>query len=408
MTRIPGVNPRVSLVISTHNRRDVLLRTLQHIYECDLDHGDFEILVVDNASLDGTAEAVASSFRDVRVFALLRNLGPCSKNIAIDRARGQYVVFLDDDSFPHPRSIQRMIEHFERDPALGAAVFTVTLPAGSRECCAYPSVFIGCGTGFRIEALKQVGGLPTDFFMAAEEYDLSLRLLDAGWDIRSFDDLHVTHLKTPAARQPWQLMRLDVRNNFILASRYLPKPWDLRFVLDWMLRYYHVACTKGQRSAFVVGLLQGALRRLCWNHRRPVSDEVFERFTMMRQIERRMLLVKEQLRLRSVLFVDYGKNILPYWLAARKCGLRIVAIADERLAMTGKYRGVPIIDDALARCKEFDAAIVSNMSPVHAELRAHAWRELDRRPVIDLFDPRGLEAAMAPASNAQQRAGLAA
>ena len=54
-----------------------------------------------------------------------------------------------------------------------------------RECSAYPDVFIGCGTGFRRQALVEVGGLPEDFFMQAEEYDLSLRLLDAGWTVEA-------------------------------------------------------------------------------------------------------------------------------------------------------------------------------------------------------------------------------
>jgi len=67
-----------------------------------------------------------------------------------------------------------MMKHFDANPRLGAAVFTITLPDGSRECSAYPNVFIGCGTGFRRTALEQVGGLPADFFMQAEEYDLSL------------------------------------------------------------------------------------------------------------------------------------------------------------------------------------------------------------------------------------------
>src|SRR5689334_20913811 len=135
-------------------------------------------------------------------------------------------------------------------PNLGAAVFTVWLPDGSRECSAYPDVCIGCGTGFRRSALQQVGGLPEDFFMAAEEYDLSLRLLDAGWEVQSFADLHVTHLKTPGSRFLRRITRLDTRNNTLLALRYFPDPWRSLYAAEWLQRYRLIASAKGHRSAF--------------------------------------------------------------------------------------------------------------------------------------------------------------
>src|SRR5687767_2592086 len=192
--------PLVSFIISTHNRRNELLRTLAQIARCGLRADQYETLVVNNASTDGTPQAVHREYPMIHLMQQEYNGGPVSKNVAIKTARGRYVIFLDDDSFPTPGSVTRMMQHFDADPALGAAVFTVTLPDGSRECSAYPNVFIGCGTGFRRRALRQVGGLPPDFFMQAEEYDLSLRLLAAGWEVKAFDDLHISHLKTPTAR----------------------------------------------------------------------------------------------------------------------------------------------------------------------------------------------------------------
>ena len=124
-------DPRVSFIISTYNRRDVLLETLARVKDCGLAENDFEILLVDNASPDGTADAVNISHPDVRLFALESNLGPCAKNVALPEARGKYVVFLDDDSFPLPRAVAKMMHHFEQDAQLGAAVFTITLPDGS-------------------------------------------------------------------------------------------------------------------------------------------------------------------------------------------------------------------------------------------------------------------------------------
>jgi GT2 family glycosyltransferase len=384
--------PLVSFVVSTHNRRDVLLRTLAEIDRCGLREGEYETLVVDNASTDGTSDAVRHQYPLIHLMHQEFNAGPVSKNVAINNARGRYVVFLDDDSFPSPGSVTRMIRHFEADPALGAAVFTVTLPDGSRECSAYPNVFIGCGTGFRRRALQQVGGLPPDFFMQAEEYDLSLRLLAAGWEVKAFDDLHVSHLKSPAARSNARTMMLDVRNNVVLITRYFPARWVLPFVRDWLRRYRLIAHAKGHEGSYYKGLFAGIWRTLKPSNRRPVDDATFERLVRMTDTQMRLGRAKILHGLKRVLFVDFGKNMLPYYRAARNLDIEIVAIADTKLAgPKRKYRRIRIVNDAEAAKLDFDAAVISNLSPVHAAQRRSAWRRLLRAtrpgvPVIDLFE----------------------
>lgn len=383
----------ITFLISTYNRCEVLLQTLRRLVDCGLPREQFEIIVVDNASRDGTVDAITENNLGVRVIALQHNKGPCAKNVGLAHARGEFVIFLDDDSFPEGNSLQRLVAHFRRDEKLGAAVFTVTLPDGTRECSAYPSVFIGCGTGFRRAALEQVGGLPEDFFMQAEEYDLSLRLMDAGWDVRTFDDLHVTHLKTPTTRFSKRVTRLDVRNNLVLASRHFPEKWVRPFAMDWMKRYYFIAAAKGHRTAYFAGLAQGLARVIVSTKRKAVADETFERFAMIDETERRLRLAQRQLNLRSVLFVDLGKNILPFWMAAQACNLNVVAIADRNLGKSKRrYRGIPIVTDDVARELQFDAAIVSNLSPVHAHGARDRWRAIDDRLVIDLFEAHAPEA----------------
>ncbi len=392
----PTLAPLVTFLISTHNRREVLLGTLAELSMIG-QRTDVvtETIVVDNASTDGTADAVAATVPDVRVVRLERNLGACAKNAGLPFAGGEFVVFLDDDSYPTADTVWQLIEHFDADDRLGAAAFTVTLPDGSRECSAYPNVAIGCGTAFRRAALEQVGGLPTDFFMQAEEYDVSLRLLAAGWDVRRFDDLHVRHLKTPAARQPTRTSRLDARNNLMLATRYLPRKWVVPFAVDWARRYWWIAGSKGpgHRRATAIGLAQGLGRSLRPGHRHPIGLAAFERFSRGVDIHRRLERAVRSRRARTVVLVDVGKNILAYHRAAQACGLRVAAIADDRLAADGRtYRGIPVVPDAVAVRMAFDAAVIANLSPVHAELRARRWREIQHRPVIDLFET----AAVAP------------
>jgi len=380
--------PLISIVISTFNRRAVLLNTLTRLESAGLHPREYEVLVVDNASTDDTVAAVSAAFPAVRLFPQRTNRGPVSKNIGIAQARGRYVLFLDDDSYPHPGALRRMVAHFEAEPRLGAAVFDVHLPDGSRECSAYPTVFIGCGTGFRRRALQEVGGLPDDFFMAAEEYDLSLRLMAGGWAVRRFDDLHVTHLKAPGARYPARITRLDVRNNILLIARHFPARWALPFARDWLQRYWFIAAGKGHRRAYVAGLLQGVHKWLTDCRRAPLDAPTFEQFARIEATRHRLRVAADAYALDRVVFVDLGKNIHPFYLAARAAGLEVLAIADDRLAAPGRhYRGIPILADAAARALPYDAAIVANISPVHAAERREAWRALDsRRPTIDLFE----------------------
>jgi glycosyltransferase involved in cell wall biosynthesis len=346
-----------------------------------------ETIVVDNAGADGSAEAVQQQFPRVRLLRQSVNRGPCARNIGIAAARGRYLVFLDDDSFPYPGDVDRMAGCFQADPLLGAAMFAVHLPDGARECSAYPNVFAGCGVGLRAEAIAEVGGLPEDFFMQAEEYDLSLRLLDAGWRVRRFDDLRVTHLKTTTARFPGRVMRLDVRNNLTLIGRYFPDDWVIPFAADWSMRYRLIAAAQGRMPAYWAGLAAGMARLASASGRRPINPEAFEQFARIEQIEQGLAEAKREYGLKRLLMVDLGKNMLPYWRAARRLGLDVVAVADAQLGGRGfTYRGVPIMADSQADLLRFDAAVVSNLSPVHAELRRSAWRMRTDRPVIDLLE----------------------
>lgn len=385
--------PLVSFVLSTRDRRDVLLATLGRVFACDLDGDAFDVHVVDNASTDGTAEAVREAFPAVRLIEAGGNRGSVAKNLALPHALGRYVVFLDDDSYPAEGAVRRMIRHFEADPRLGAATFAVELPDGTRECSAYPDVFIGCGVGLRRKALRLVGGLPDDFFMQAEEYDLSLRLLDGGWAVQRFDDLLVRHLKTPRARLPARTVRLDVRNNVWLCLRRFPRPFVWPYLSDWVRRYYWIARSQRAVWPFVRGLVEGLATSLVRPRRQPVSDAAFEQFAKVAETERRVREAAAATAATRVLLVDAGKNLYAYWRACVTAGLTVVAIADARLGRPGRqYRGVPVWTDADARRVPHDLVLVANLSPEHAKRRCAEWAASHDKPVIDLFAGARLEA----------------
>ncbi len=421
---------KVSYILATHNRRDVLANTLARITNRGLNRADFEIIVVDNASTDGTLD-VARAGADT-VIDLRENHGSCAKAFGVDIARGQYIVFLDDDSYPRPGSIEHMIRHFEQQSSLAAAGFVVFLPNGQREGGALPDVFVGCGVGFRATALREVGGLDASFFMQAEEYDLAFRLVRAGWDVRMFGDLAVDHLKTPHARRTERTTYYDTRNNLRVISRYLPRLVRRICREDCIQRYQWLAerdnhqdsfargvrdglrtClrsgvrvvtspspswTEGAQRGSPTGRGEGLLAGICsaiverLHYRRHRFDaSTFEKLFRWNEIAAHMRSLKER-GTRRILLADFGKNIYPFVDAARRAEIEIAAIADDRFAPTDSegqsdrtYRGTPILPLNTALAKgNFDRIVISNTAPVHATRTASRLRELTDAP-IDLW-----------------------
>ena len=378
-------SPIVSFVLATHNRASVVLQTLAHIADCGLDRADYEVIVVDNASIDGTPDA-AAIHTDVLI-RLDRNAGSCAKAFGCERARGAYIVFLDDDSYPRPGSVGRMIEAFERHRSLGAAGFTAHLPDGGQECSALPGVFIGCGVGLRTEALRAVGGLDAGLFMQAEEYDLSFRLAMTGWTVQVYGDLKVEHLKTSQTRRSDRTTYYDVRNNLLVLARYLPAPARRIYEEDWLARYAILAERSGQTDAYARGVRAG--RRAWWQRfkyrRYRLDDDIFERFFTWRFVERRMIDLRAD-GVRTVVLADLGKNVYAFYRAAKPAGIEIVAIADDAFAAPSRrYRGVPILPVAAAIRLTPDAYVVSNTSYVHAGMRQADLANRVDQPVFNWF-----------------------
>jgi len=376
---------------------------LAHLNHCGLDRKDYEIIVVDNASDDDTGDVLGD--RVDLVIRLRRNAGSCAKVHGVERAGAALIVFLDDDSYPRRGSVARMIEHFERDTGLGAAGFTVHLPDGRLEGGALPDVFVGCGVGFRAEALRQAGGVDGSFFMQAEEYDLAFRLVEAGWRISVFDDLHVEHLKTPHARKSARTTYYDVRNNLRVVARHLPSPHYEAYREDWLQRYRWLARVDGHRRACTRGAWAGrwlaGLERRRFAARR-LNAEALEHFFGWSRIRRNMQQMVSD-GVKTIVLVDLGKNIFAYYRGANKTGVKVLAIGDNRFcAVSREYRGIPMVpvDDALGR--EVDAIVVANSSAVHGTYTYDQVVGRARCPVYHWFSSARHAAVAGPVSPAGQ------
>lgn len=115
----PGVGPPlVSVVIASYNRRESLLAAIAGVMAQDIDAG-VELIIVDNASTDGTEAAVLEVMktcpREMVYVRSERNLGPAGRNAGIDVARGEFIAFTDSDCVPEPRWLREAMAAFTAD-----------------------------------------------------------------------------------------------------------------------------------------------------------------------------------------------------------------------------------------------------------------------------------------------------
>lgn len=200
----------VTVSIVNHESREGVLASLDAIVR-DGDAGrrsSVEVIVVDNASQDGSVEAVRSAFPDVRVVARTDRGGyGANHNLAIRHARGRNVLLLNDDAQVQPGAIDALRDELDADATTGVAAPTVldaadgtpmpslwppatpledvrTLLRLGRARPAAPGAVgwaMGCALMVRAQDLRNVGGFDEDhFFMYSEEVDLCARLARRG------------------------------------------------------------------------------------------------------------------------------------------------------------------------------------------------------------------------------------
>ena len=120
-----AVDPRISVVVLTHNRRDELLGTLARLTALPARR---PIIVVDNDSSDGTREAIVRRFPEVALLHAGGNLGAAGRNLGIHAARTPYVALADDDTWWTEPALRRGAELLDAHARL--AVVTAQVLVG--------------------------------------------------------------------------------------------------------------------------------------------------------------------------------------------------------------------------------------------------------------------------------------
>jgi GT2 family glycosyltransferase len=213
------------------------------------------VLVVDDASSDGTFEQVRDGFPAVDIVRNEKNQGSiASRNDILRRARGDYIVALDDDSrFIDADACERIVARMDAEPDLGIISFQVVGPEhpesldpqGRATGEWHSSSFACCGAAIRRSMLEQTGLFPEFFYHAYEEPDLALRAWDAGYRVLQWNGIVVYHEFSSLNRREQRTHRRHARNEACSVVMRYPAGWVIPAVLAKLAGQARYATDRG-------------------------------------------------------------------------------------------------------------------------------------------------------------------
>jgi hypothetical protein len=275
--------PLVSVLILTWNRKDDVLAAVQSVYAQA--YQSFEIIVIDSASTDGTVEALRKAFPAIRLIILDRNMGASAgRNPGIVAAKGEIIFLLDSDATLDHDTLSNIVLKFRGVPEAGVLSCKI-LYAGTQELNPDAWIFAEkkkadqdveflsfsfceCGVAIRKEVFDRVGPFWDLLFFGREGEELSLRILDAGYQIVYFPKAVVYHRAViEKSVGGWNREYYNLRNSLsIYCVRY---PW-------WML--VSIAPLKIV-SSLIRGCTQGCLLQVF----RALLDTSRQLFTLYKE-----------------------------------------------------------------------------------------------------------------------------
>jgi N-acetylglucosaminyl-diphospho-decaprenol L-rhamnosyltransferase len=219
--------PSVGVVVLTRDRRAGALSTLDRLVELPERP---EIVLVDDASADGTARAVSRRHPGVRVVSLPRNAGASGRNAGVRALDSDLAALSDDDSWWAPGALSRARDVFAARPSLGLLQARILVgphrhldpvctamaasPLAARPGLPGPAIlgFVACGAVVRRTAFLGSGGFNPHFGIGGEERLLALDMAANGWELAYVDSVVAHHHPDSGAPRPGRHAR-TLRND---------------------------------------------------------------------------------------------------------------------------------------------------------------------------------------------------
>jgi GT2 family glycosyltransferase len=308
----------VTVVVVTWQAAHLLRDCLSSLATQTLPH---ELVVVDNASTDGTADMLAADYPHARIIPLARNTGFAGGvAAALPEVRTPYLALLNNDAAADPSWLERSVAVLRADATVAAVTAKLLLWDSDRinnagvvltrdgygadrgldepdgppyDTAAEVFGFSGGAAVLRTDAVSAAGGVPARFFLYYEDTDLAWRLRLAGWGIRYQPDAVVRHRHAATSNRDSPMFAYyNERNRLLMLLRCAPANFALRQVLRFCVTSASLAMRHALRqqvpdvpvfrARLRLRVLAGVLRCLPWALR--ARRGIGRRVTVRRQI----------------------------------------------------------------------------------------------------------------------------
>ncbi|MEN6521664.1 MAG: glycosyltransferase family 2 protein [Armatimonadota bacterium] len=224
----------ISVIIVNYNTKQLVIDCIASLEET-VPPRSYEIIVVDNASADGSAEAISERFPSVKVIKCSKNLGfGRANNLGAKKAQGEFLFILNSDTLACPYALDRLASALESNPKAGIAAprivgaddkdqevvallmtpKTVLFSSArksvrkeivrmveQKEQLAGIAYFCGAAIMVRRAAFEEVGGFDESFFFYCEDPDLSKMIAGAGWQMEYVPEAKIIHFVGVSVRR---------------------------------------------------------------------------------------------------------------------------------------------------------------------------------------------------------------
>ena len=253
------MQPLVTIIIPNWNGRHLLGTCLDSLRRQTF--RDFETIVVDNGSSDGSVEFLRENYPEVRLIALEDNRGfSAAVNRGIREARGEYIALLNNDTEADPRWLEELVKALDSHPEVGLCAskmidfhkrtlidragdcFTIyglaiKRGAGERDCPEFNReeyVFGACAGAaiYRASLFEEIGPLDEDFFAYLEDVDLSFRAQLYGYKCLYVPSAVVYHMAGATSRAFQTRLKkfgINIKNNLFVVVKNMPGGLILRY-----------------------------------------------------------------------------------------------------------------------------------------------------------------------------------